>query len=601
MSDFRAETIYFIVVDRFCDGNVGNNLGKDEDYDPTHTNWWKWWGGDLRGVLSKLDYLQSLGVTSLWLTPLFDQMDGTADIGGERMAPYHGYWAKDFKRIDEHLVDEPDDVRLFHKANTVFDELVAEMHRRGMKLVLDIVCNHSSPAQVGGRGGLYDDGKLVASYDQGRWYRRAKPVLDWNDLEEVQTGDLAGLADFDEESWEYRQYIKSAMKLWLDKGVDAFRVDTVKHMPLWFWQEFTGDMTVHRPDLFMFGEWFQGGCWDAESVTFARRSGMSMLDFAWRNAVTNALAHRSQRGFEELADVVEHDVAFRDPSVLVTFVDNHDLPRFLSLSNDPARFRAALLLTMVGRGIPCVYYGNENDLHDDTNRGNDPYNRPMMASFEPTPVGREIALLAALRRRNPALQKGGMRKKYLDPDRYAFTRCWFGSTVLVAINRSDDVADLGITGVEMEDGTFEDVLGGASIEVVEASTRIVVPPRGIVVYEQVGTPVRGRVLIDVQVHHIQTAFGQRIYISGDAPELGQWDIERAVPLEYVNRETWAGTLAFDASVGHEVHYKYVVKSPKAWEREPGRGHHRNVPAREVNMVGAPEGCITEIWRDDWRN
>ncbi|MCC7539667.1 MAG: cyclomaltodextrin glucanotransferase, partial [Deltaproteobacteria bacterium] len=392
MSDFRAETLYFIVVDRFCDGNPGNNIGKGDDYDATRTDWYKWWGGDLHGVLSRLDYLQSLGATAIWLTPLFDQMDGMAEIDGKRISAYHGYWAKDFKRIDEHFVEREEDVRLFTRDDTIFDRLVAEMHRRGMKLVLDVVCNHSSPSQAGGRGELYDDGVLVAHYDDrtaGRWYRRAAEVSDWSDLHQIQTRELAGLADFDEESWEYRRYIKGALRAWIDKGVDAFRVDTVKHMPLWFWQEFTGDMLVHRPELFMFGEWFQAGCWDADSVQFARWSGMSIIDFAWRNAVVNALAHRTERGFVELGAVIDRDDLFRDPSVLVTFVDNHDLPRFLSIANDAERFRQAVLLTMVARGIPCLYYGGEQLLHDDTHGGHDPYNRPWMSSWETTAFARD--------------------------------------------------------------------------------------------------------------------------------------------------------------------------------------------------------------------
>jgi cyclomaltodextrin glucanotransferase len=298
--------------------------------------------------------------------------------------------------------------------------------------------------------------------------------------------------------------------------------------------------------------------------------------------------------------VVDKDVLFRDPSELVTFVDNHDLPRFLSLSNDLDRFRIALLLTMLGRGIPCLYYGNENGLHDDTNRGNDPYNRPWMPSFDRTPLGAELALLAGLRRTNVALQKGGMRKKWLDADRYAFTRCWFGSTVLVGVNRSDHQAELGVVGVELADGIYDEVLGGAHIEVDDGTARLVVPARGIVVYRQHQAPLQGRILVDVQVHDIRTDFGQRVHICGDGPELGEWDLERAIPLEYVNRATWAGTIAFDPSVGREVHYKYVVRAGSGWQREPGRGHHRRVPADAHAMIGAPEGCVTTIWRDRWR-
>jgi cyclomaltodextrin glucanotransferase len=198
--------IYFIVTDRFCDGDPANNTGKSRDFDASKTDWWKYWGGDLQGILDKLDYLQGLGASAIWITPVFDQVDRLVPVGEVQMAPYHGYWAKDFRRIDEHLVESPDDVRIFSRDQTVFDRLVGAMHERGMKMVLDIVCNHSNPQSGGGRGELYDDGKLLASFDQdyGGWYRRLGGVEDWNDLNQVQTRDLCGLADFNEETHEFR-------------------------------------------------------------------------------------------------------------------------------------------------------------------------------------------------------------------------------------------------------------------------------------------------------------------------------------------------------------------------------------------------------------
>jgi cyclomaltodextrin glucanotransferase len=592
MSDFRGDTIYFVVVDRFSDGNPDNDHGKDPtDYDGTHTDWWKYWGGDLRGVLDKLDYIQKLGATAIWITPVFDQVDELLDAGGVKLAAYHGYWAKDFKRLDEHLVDRPEDVRVFEHENTVFDELVAEMHRRGMKLVLDIVCNHSNPHPNGGGGALYDDGRLLCSYDhdQGGWYRHLGGVEDWNDPEQVQQRDLCGLSDFNEESHEYRGYIKDAMRKWLDKGVDAFRVDTVKHMPLWFWQEFTGDLLVHKPDLFMFGEWFQGGCWDPLSVEFASKSGMSIIDFGWRNAVVAALANRSSRGFQEIAETVDRDHLFRDASELVTFVDNHDLPRFLSISNDPDRFRLALLLTMVARGIPQIYYGNEQLLHHDTNGGNDPFNRPMMTSFDETPLCRELAKLSALRRRSPALQRAGMRTKHVDADRWVFTRPYRGSCVLVGANRSDEAWEQRVESIELPDGTYPDVLGGPSLEVRGGAGVVRIPPRGIVIHETMAPLPTGKALCDLQVHGISTQPGEDLVVCGDAPELGDWDLAKAVPMEYINRSTWAATVPFDTSLGREIHYKYVVRKAGSFVREPGRGHRRHVQ---------PKGF--RIWRDDWR-
>ncbi len=267
MQDFRRETIYFIVVDRFCDGDPSNNHAKcDAQYDPTHTDWQLYWGGDLEGIVQKLDYIHGLGASAIWITPVFKQSDSVVIENGVRRAPYHGYWAQDFKRIDEHLVERPEDVRVFASHDSVFDRLVAELHRRGGKLILDIVCNHSSPHLVGGRGELYDDGVKLASYDEdsGGWYHHLGDVQNWSDLDEVQKRDLCSLSDFDEESHRFRTYIKQAIRLWIDKGVDGLRVDTVKHMPLWFWQEFVSDMRRHKPGLFMFlvGDCPELGDWD---------------------------------------------------------------------------------------------------------------------------------------------------------------------------------------------------------------------------------------------------------------------------------------------------------------------------------------------------
>lgn len=593
MGDFRAETIYFIMVDRFHDGDPSNTLGKDGEYDETHSNWWLYWGGDLQGIIDKLDYIQSVGATAIWITPVFAQFEGVITAGGHRMAPYHGYWARDFKRLDDHLVHKPEEVRVFAHDDTVFDKLVQALHRRGMKLVLDIVCNHSSPHLGGGHGKLYDDGRLIANFDgdKGNWYHHEGGVEDWSDLEQVQSRDLSGLADFNEETYAYRVYIKDAMRGWLDKGVDAFRVDTVKHMPLWFWQEFTGDMEVHRPELFMFGEWFQGGCYDPDSVEFASKSGMSIIDFSWRTAVISALAEQSAGGFKEVAAVIDQDPLFRDASDLVTFVDNHDLPRFLSISNDPDRFRLALLLTMTARGIPCIYYGSEQLLHCDENGGNDPYNRPMMESFEQTPLSRDLAILAAARKQSQALQKGGMRTKHLDADCYAFTRKYMYAACLVVVNRADDPCELHLGMLELPDGRYEELLGGPQLRVADARAHLTVPARGIVVYSDPGRFPKGKVVVDLQLNGISTAFGENIRVCGDAAELGAWDVHQAVPMEYIDAGTWATTLIFDESADHDIHYKFILQKGDAFKREPGRGHHRRVPVA---------GAGTVIWRDDWR-
>jgi cyclomaltodextrin glucanotransferase len=354
----RGETIYFAVVDRFNTGRQ-DSAGKETELDdPTHADWHKYWGGDLQGILDKVDYLKELGVTALWLTPLFEQVEGAA--GGS--APIHGYWTRDFKRVNERWVNNPEEVRLF-ATDTVLDQLIDELHKRNMKFILDIVCNHSSPATTQGKGMIYDDGKLVADFDNdvNNWYHHYGDVKDWNDQWQVQNAELCGLATFNENNTEYRRYIMGAIKMWLDKGVDALRIDTVKHMPNWFWQEFTSEMHTRKPGVFIFGEWIHNHPANPISVDFANHAGMSVFDFAMCQAIRDAVGKNADAGFSLIQEVLDQDGVYRNASELVTFYENHDMARFQSLgaSNEMVDIATALIMTM--RGIPCLYYLQSSD------------------------------------------------------------------------------------------------------------------------------------------------------------------------------------------------------------------------------------------------
>jgi len=592
-AEFRDQTLYFIVIDRFYDGDPQNNIGKDSaTYDATHKEWYKYWGGDLLGIIKKLDYLRGMGISAVWITPVFDQVDTLVQLAVP-MAPYHGYWAKDFKRIDEHLVEDPEHVRVFASNDTIFDRLLKEMHQRGMKLVLDVVCNHSSPTTVGARGELYDDGRKLATYDEdrGQWYHHAGEVTDWRNLDEIQGKSFAGLSDFNEASWAFRSYIKTAIQMWLDKGCDALRVDTVKHMPLWFWQEFSGDMRKYKPELFMFGEWFLGGVYDPDAVHFANHSGMSMLDFAMCFALQNSLAR--DRSLREIEDVVERDGTYHTATELVTFIDNHDLPRFLSLRNDLVRLRMAVDILMCARGIPCIYYGTEQGLHNDTNQGNDPYNRPMMESFDTdAEIYRDIAKLAQLRRDNLAVQKGGTVTRAISDDHYCFERSYMGHVCLVVINKGP-ARRLPLAHLELPDGVYENLLpcpGGSSKLTVSAGRAELELHRDTVqVYHHTLPALGGKTLVTVQVNGGKAQHPEAIYVTGDCQELGNWDLDRALRLERINGNTWSLDVPFNESVGQLVRYKYFIKDPSGrLRRETNLGHYHRVPASGRTN-----------WRDIW--
>jgi cyclomaltodextrin glucanotransferase len=590
--EFRQETIYFLVVDRFYDGDPDNSEGPNPElYDPERKDWGKYWGGDLQGIIDKLDYLKNLGVTAIWLTPLFEQVEALF----VEQAAIHGYWTKDFKRINPRFIgkdEEPSLNKTQETKDTVFDRLVAELHNRNMKLVLDIVCNHSNPDFSGKKGELYDDGVKIADFndDKDNWYHHYGEVTNWEDEWQVQNCELSGLATFNENNVEYRNYIKSAIKQWLDRGVDALRVDTVKHMPIWFWQEFNADITTHKPDVFIFGEWIFSDPRSDLSVEFANESGMTMLDFGLCLAIRGALAQGAEGGFHLIQDVLDLDHRYSGATELITFIDNHDMPRFQSLNPDPAMLRVAIAVIMTSRGIPCIYYGTEQYLHDDTNDGNDPYNRPMMENWDTeSPLYRDIRLLSGLRRLNPAVSMGSQWQKYLTPDVYCYVRRYRDSVLFVAMNRGEAVK-LEAIDTELPEGEHTDILTRRKFEVTDGKLQnLELDARDVIVISHVGERIKGQTIVRVQLNGVQTQPGEIVVVIGDCPELGNWDISKAYPLEFINTNTWFGEIPFNESAGKLITYKYAL-----WRENQSPLRENNVGRR---WVIATEGTVK--WRDRW--
>lgn len=596
--EFRQETLYFLVVDRFHDGDPDNSEGPNPElFDPERQDWGKYWGGDLQGVIDKLDYLKNLGVTAIWLTPLFEQVEALF----VQSAAIHGYWTKDFKRINPRFIAKDDNPSLNQTQetrDTVFDKLIEELHKRNMKLVLDIVCNHSNPDFDGKKGELYDDGVKIADFndDKNNWYHHYGEVTNWEDEWQVQNCELSGLATFNENNTQYRDYIKSAIKQWLDRGVDALRVDTVKHMPIWFWQEFNADILTHKPDVFIFGEWIYSNPSNNASVDFANHSGMTMLDFGFCIAIREALGTMVEEGFHLVQNILDQDHRYSGATELITFIDNHDMHRFMSLNSDPDIVRLALCLLMTSRGIPCLYYGIEQYLHNDTNAdgnpygNNDPYNRPMMEKWDvDSPLYRVVRLLSGIRRLNPAVSMGSQWQKYLEPDVYCYVRRYRDSVLFVALNRGETVT-LEEVDTELPDGEHTDILSREKYEVIDGKiVNLEIKAKDAIIMSHVGERVKGQTIVRVQLNGVETQPGEIIVVTGDCPELGNWDISKAYPLEFINTNTWFAEIPFDESAGRLIAYKYAM-----W-REGQSPLRENLVCRR--WVLASEGTVK--WRDQW--
>ncbi|MFO0760399.1 MAG: alpha-amylase family glycosyl hydrolase [Byssovorax sp.] len=592
--DFRADTLYFIVTDRFANGDPDNDLGDNPACsDPTRKNWLRYWGGDLQGILDRLGYLEALGVSAIWITPIFEQIDAIADDAGRLTAPYHGYWARDFKRIDEHLLPRAEWRRPFADRTTLFDRLLAEAHARDIRVLLDVVCNHTSAGAPGApKGELYDDGAFLTSYDDDRlgWYNRFGPIRDWDSPHELAKGELRGLADLNEDVWSFRRYITETMAAWLDRGVDGFRLDAVKHMSLSFWQEFTATMRKHRPDVVLFGEWSGIGPWDSRGMHFARSAGMSVLDFNFHYGAHDVFCKNAH--FRRFVEVLAHDHGYDDATELVTFLDNHDTPRLLSVGMPVEHLPLAVTLLLTSRGVPCLFYGTEQALFDATDGGQDPYNRPMMERFDlDTPVARILPRLAALRRRSLAVQRGYTRELFVGQDVFAFARAYHRSSVVVILNRGK-AAHLTLAGVPLPDGRYADLLGALAhpVEIAREALSLDVPAGAAVVLEHHEALPEARARVVVRLNGYASRYGERVVVLGDAPELGRWDPSRAVPLHYVNENLWTGDLLFDESAGAEVLYRFGVID------QGGTIRHED---RMPRLLRVPEGGVLTT-KDRWQ-
>ncbi len=458
--DFKKQVIYQIVTDRFVDGDSTNNDPPQSSglYDSTQTNWHAYWGGDLAGIQQKMSYLKGLGVTALWISPPTDNENLNTNSGTPISAPYHGYASRDFKRIEEHFGSASNDW-------TAFDNMVSAAHSNSIKVIVDFAPNHSNDANDGEYGSLYDNGTFVAACnnDPNGIFHHNPNISDFSDRYQVQYYTLEGLCDLNQENSTVDNYLKVAMQQFQQHNVDGFRIDAIKHIT-WGWEYSMVNSVFSYGPSFLFGEW-AGGDSDAlyhDAYKFANKSGMSLLDFGVNNAIRDVFA--SNNNFSELDNTISSENnQFTWQNDQVTFLDSHDEARFLTLNNNINRLIEAESFMLTARGVPVVYYGDEQYLHNDTSGGTDPYNRNAMTSFDTgTTLYQVIGKLTALRQSsNDALAYGTSQQRWINNDVYIYERKFFNDVALVAINKNDTTS-YSITGLNtaLPAGSYGDYLGG---------------------------------------------------------------------------------------------------------------------------------------------
>ncbi|CRK57908.1 Neopullulanase / Maltodextrin glucosidase [Alloactinosynnema sp. L-07] len=495
--DLSGERFYFVMPDRFANGDPRNDRGGSAEtdrlktgFDPADKGFYH--GGDLPGLRSKLDYLKGMGITAIWMTPMFANQ-WVQGSGDDVSAGYHGYWTTDFTRLDPHF-GTTDDMRA----------VIADAHAKGMKVFFDIVANHTADV-IDYTEGKYDylgtgaqpyldaQGNVVdikatagkpdfpalapaSSFPYTPKFRSPADANaktpDWlNDPalyhnrgnstfsgESNEYGDFFGLDDLMTENPKVVDGMKRIFTTWIDTlGIDGYRVDTVKHVNMEFWQALAPHVKAYanargKKDFFVFGEVFSSDTALTSSYTTTGRM-QATLDFPFQSG---ALDFLSGKGSGRLAEVLLADDQYTDAdsnaASLPTFLGNHDMGRMAwmlrqerpGITEDELlrRLKLGNTLMYLWRGNPVVYYGDEQGF---AGSGGDKVARQdMFASRTPEymaekfvgsdrtgaqdnfvtshPLYRQLANLARFVDRDPVWADGNQVLRLAEGDTLAFSR-----------------------------------------------------------------------------------------------------------------------------------------------------------------------------------
>ena len=433
--DWDEAIIYFAVTDRFFDGNTSNNTGIDGENDVDKTGSLSYHGGDFAGLEAKLDYLEELGVNTIWITPIVAQSDITTEKDGETIEStgYHGYWASDFESLNGHLGTEEE-----------FEELISAVHSRGMKLMVDVVLNHS--------GYDSDEHDVTGYFNTLIQNENGEYVAMIRDESNTVEGDnvyasLANLPDFVTENSDVRDQLIEWQTNWVEKyGIDYFRIDTVKHVNTEAWEALKNELTKIDPDFKMIGE-YSGG--SATTLDIYKGAMDSLLDFDFNDFGQNFVSGNISS--------VESSLEARNERINNTattgaFLSSHDEDGLVyklinqnGYTEDEALnlFKVASALQMTAKGQVVIYYGEEIGLYGadnypyQTNRYDFDWDELETQKSDSNSMYNHYETLLGIRNDYSKLLSKGTRSviKVSDEDGYdIFVRSYNGENLYVGLN-----------------------------------------------------------------------------------------------------------------------------------------------------------------------
>ena len=456
--DWDESVVYFMVTDRFFDGNESNNTASGADTYGDNPGLYH--GGDFAGVTAKLDYLQDLGVNTIWITPIVENVKGVAvtDEGSEDVpynAAYHGYWASDFTKLNPTLGTTEE-----------FETMISEAHKRGMRIMVDIVVNHAGYGTESTFADMLRD-KSVSEGDIKSWQ--------------------SGLPDFATEKADVRAKLVEWQTSWMkDYGVDYFRVDTVKHVDSTTWAALKNSTTEVNPSFKMIGEYYGAG-YASNGSTLGTGQMDADLDFDFNDQATSFVSGNISSVESFLSS---RNAALNNAYMTGQFLSSHDEDGFkASLMNgkgyteDEATSAAlvAATLQLTAKGIPVIYYGEEvglsglNNYPYQTNR----YDMDFSLATEDNVTYQHYKNLLSIRNAYTDVFARGSRKVVASSDEEGYdvvSRSYGGTTLYVGMNIKDTAKEVKVP-VSLAAGTeVKDLYSGATYTVGSDKTVAVTIP-----------------------------------------------------------------------------------------------------------------------------
>ena len=535
LSNADPQFIYFILVDRYFNGDPSNDIRIDlEDPQAFH-------GGDLQGITQKLDSIQTLGADTIWLSPIFEMR--TEKFMGH--GAFHGYWI-------QHL----DGIEPAFGGQAALESLLKETQSREINVIMDMVYNHVS----------FDSPMRSAHPD---WFHPDKTIEDWNDPYQLTHHQVHGLPDFDQTRPPVYKYLFHRSMHWQKLGVDGYRIDAIRHLDNPFLAQITSDL--HRevgPQFWLLGEDFQGN--PVALADRAKQTGLDALfDFPMYYGMIDSFCKDAPT--ERMASLLWMDHSYPDSLQLVTFLDNHDLPRIMSAcQNDSRRVLEALTFQFSIRGTPMITYGTEALLIG----SEEPYNRADMTWTGATPAFEWIRSLYAFRQAHPAIHQPNYGQTvHLEPDLWIYESGSHSERAFIVWNRSE--SSLNIPSVVPDSEKFvAGIHSNTTLKPVNSRPNQVQPGITVMVFDTV--PDTASSPVNIVLKHPSTQ--NKLAIVGSDPALGGWDPVKAPVFEHTKE-------------GLELHLslpKYAVLSFKL------------VQIAEDNSVQWEEGENRYLWLNEAR-